>query len=451
MTQTKIPPHSLEAEQSVIGGLMIDNQTWEDIIEILTPESFYHPAHKLMFKSLISLSSRTKPFDVITVSEELNKSGDMEKIGGETYLFEIVHNTPSAANIIAYANIVHEKSLLRQLLTLGGKISENIFKPNHVSSENLVEEIEKEIFALSNSRNIKKNASMHIKTIMPRTINKIEEIRKAGSIITGLATGYSDLDNLTSGLQRGELIIVAGRPSMGKTTFAINIAENVAIGSIEKEKKTVLVFSMEMPAEQLNMRMFSSIGKIDHQKLRLSKLNDDDYGSLGFAVETLNKTNIIINEQSALSPMELRGYARRATREFGKLDLILVDYLQLMRVPENKGNKVEEVSEITRFLKSLAKDLNIPVIAISQLNRGVESRNDKRPVMSDLRDSGSIEQDADLIIFIYRDEVYNPQSLDKGTAEIIIAKQRNGPIDKIRLTFMGEFLKFENYLSIRKW
>lgn len=451
MNQTKTPPRSLESEQSVIGGLMIDNHTWEDIVEILTPESFYHPAHKLIFKSFISLSSRTKPFDVITVSEELTKCGDLEKIGGESYIFEIVHNTPSAANIMAYAHIVHEKYLLRQLLTLSGKISENIFKTNLSSPDNLVEEIEKEIFAISYSKTVKKNASMHIQTILPRTINRIEEVRKAGSIITGLSTGYTDLDNLTSGLQRGELTIIAGRPSMGKTALAINIAENVAISSIDKEKKTVLVFSMEMPAEQLTMRMFSSIGKIDHQKLRHSKLDDDDYGALGFAVETLNKTNIIINEQAALSPLELRAYARRTTREFGKLDLIIVDYLQLMRVPENKGNKVEEVSEITRFLKSLAKDLSIPVIALSQLNRSVEGRNDKRPVMSDLRDSGSIEQDGDLIIFIYRDEVYNLQSLDKGVAEIIIAKQRNGPIDKVKLTFKGQFSRFENYSSIRKW
>lgn len=448
MISTKDIPHSLEAEQSVIGGLLIDNQAWYKINDILNHEDFYHPSHKIIFSVLEELSSKSKPFDFLTLIETLKSSGNIDKIGKETYVYEIIYQTPSSANIKHYAEIVREKSLLRKYINIGNKIIESGYSTSGISASELIEKTEGEIFKLSSLKNDRNNSSLHINEVIPKTIEHIEKVRKLGRTVTGLETGFNDLDRLTSGLQPGELIIVAGRPSMGKTMLAMNIAENVAM---QEDKKVVLIFSMEMPAQSLSMRMMSSLGKIDHQNLKSGRLTETEWLSLNFVIGKISQTNIIIDETSALSPSELKSISHRVFRKYEKIDLIIVDYLQLMKVQNHKGNKVEEVSEITRALKSLAKELNVPVIALSQLNRSLESRSDRRPISSDLRDSGSIEQDADLIAFIYRDEVYHPESLDKGFAEIIIAKQRNGPIDKIKLTFFGQYVKFENYSSARTW
>jgi replicative DNA helicase len=437
-------PHSIDAECSVIGGLLIDNQAWDVIVEILTSEDFYIKANSIIFKVLENLSLGGKPFDFLTVIDALTNSGEISNIGGESYLYEIAHKTPSAANVKHYAKIVKENSLKRQCIKIANNVIEESSKG--ITSSELIEKAEGEIFKLSYSQNLKNKDSQKIGNILPATLAKIDAITKMGGAITGISTGFRDLDNITSGLQRGELIIIAGRPSMGKTTFAMNIAENMAISG---DKKTILIFSMEMPAEALSMRMLSSLGKINHQNLRQGKLNDSDWASINFVYKKLNETNLFINDLSSLTPLELRSFSRRVARDQNKLDLIVVDYLQLMRLPNFKGNKVDEITEITRSLKAIAKELSVPLIALSQLNRDVEKRNDRRPVSSDLRDSGSIEQDADLIALIYRDEFYHPETLDKGLAEIIITKQRNGPIDKIKLRFLGQFLRFENYSSSR--
>jgi replicative DNA helicase len=437
----KLPPHSVDAEQSVLGGLMLDNRSWDSIVDRVHEVDFYKPEHRQIFKVIGRLVEHSKPIDVLTVSEALRELHELEQIGGEVYLFELANNTPSVANILAYADIVRERSVLRQLIAAANDIADSAFNSQGRTIVELLDAAERSVFSIS-EQGSRSGGPVNIKDYLAKTMDRIDALFHAGSAITGVPTGYHDFDDLTSGLQPSDLVIVAGRPSMGKTTFAMNIAENVAI----KSRQPVLIFSMEMPGEAIVMRMLSSLCRIDQLRIRTGKLADADWPRITSTVSMLTDSPLYIDDTPSLSPAEMRARARRLTKEHGQLGLIVVDYLQLMRVAGFSENRTAEISEISRSLKGLAKELKVPVIALSQLNRGLESRTDKRPVMSDLRESGAIEQDADLIAFIYRDEVYNDSSPDKGTAEIIIAKQRNGPIGKVRLTFMGQYTCFENFI-----
>ncbi len=442
----KMAPHSLEAEQAVLGGLLLDNQAWDQVVERLTDQDFYRYEHRLIFQAMGQLEARSQPFDPITLSETLKAMGELEHVGGEVYLFEIAQNTPSTANIKAYADIVRERSVLRQLIGVAHQIADTAFSPEGRDSASLLDEAERRVFEIAQN-DLRGQGPQDIKSLAADAIHRIETLYKLKQSITGLETGYTDFDNMTSGLQPADLVIVAGRPSMGKTTFAMNIAEHAALRS----GLPVLVFSMEMPGDSLAMRMLSSLGRIEQNKIRTGRLEDEDWPRLGSAVALLSSAKMFIDDTPGLTPTELRSRARRLAREQGELGLIVIDYLQLMRVPQFSDNRVAEISEISRSLKALAKELRVPVIALSQLNRSLEQRADKRPVMSDLRESGAIEQDADLITFIYRDEVYNPETRDKGIAEIIIAKQRNGPIGKVALTFLGKYTRFENYADSQRY
>lgn len=437
----KVPPHSLDAEQSVLGGLMLDNRAWDNVIDRLRETDFYRNEHKLIFRTMGRLVNLNKPLDVLTVSDALKEIHELDQVGGEVYLFELANNTPSAANITAYADIVRERSVLRQLIAAASDIAENAFNPQGRSITELLDGAERSVFAIS-EQGTRGEGPINVKEYLAKTMDRIDTLFHSNTPITGIPTGYHDLDDMTSGLQQSDLVIVAGRPSMGKTTFAMNIAENVAL----KSRKPVLIFSMEMPGESIVMRLLSSLCRIDQLRIRTGKLADEDWPRISSTVSMLSDAPLYIDDTPGLSPAEMRARARRLAKEHGQLGLIVVDYLQLMQVPGYSENRTAEISEISRSLKGLAKELGVPVIALSQLNRGLEQRADKRPVMSDLRESGAIEQDADLIVFIYRDEVYNENSSDKGTAEIIIAKQRNGPIGKVRLTFMGQYTCFENFV-----
>lgn len=436
----KIPPHSIEAEQSVLGGLMLDNRAWDQIADRVRENDFYRQDHRLIYRVMAKLTEHNKPLDVLTVSEALRELHELENAGGEVYLFELANNTPSVANIAAYADIVRERSVLRQLIATANQIAGHSFNPEGRSSIELLDLAEREIFAIS-EQGARVGGPINIKEFLATTMEKIDTLFHSKNPITGISTGYHDFDEMTSGLQSSDLIIVAGRPSMGKTTYAMNIAENVAI----KSRLPVLAFSMEMPGDAIVMRMLSSLCRIDQLRIRTGKLEDEDWPRISSTVSMLSEAPFFIDDTPALSPAEVRARARRLAKEHGQLGLIVVDYLQLMQVPGFSENRTAEISEISRSLKALAKELKVPVIALSQLNRSLEQRADKRPIMSDLRESGAIEQDADLIVFIYRDEVYNEASPDKGTAEIIIAKQRNGPIGKVRLTFLGKYTCFENH------
>ncbi|HMV71453.1 MAG TPA: replicative DNA helicase [Pseudomonadales bacterium] len=435
----KIPPHSIEAEQSLLGGLMLDSQAWDRVMELVSPADFYRHEHRLIFETMSALSTASQPFDVITLSEHLAGIGELDAIGGLAYLGELATNTPSAANVTAYALIVRERSTMRQLIAAAGEIATRNFSPDGSSGEELLEEAERRIAEISESR-LTRGGPRFVTELLRTTINRIDELFQNKSALTGLSTGYIDLDDRTSGLQRADLIIVAGRPSMGKTAFAMNLVEHAVL----KQEQPVLVFSMEMPAESLIVRMLSSIGRIDQQRLRNGQLLQEDWPKLTAAVAALKDRPLYIDDAAALSPAEVRARARRLRRERGDIALIMVDYLQLMQIPGSAEGRVNEVSEISRSLKAIAKEFNCPVVALSQLNRSLEQRPNKRPVMSDLRESGSIEQDADVIAFIYRDEVYHEESPEKGVAEIIIGKQRNGPIGTVRLAFRREFTRFEN-------
>lgn len=438
----KIPPHSIEAEQSVLGGLMIDNQAWDAVADIVTEHDFYRYDHRLIYRALHALSATGSPLDVVTVSEWLEKNAELDKVGGLAYLGTLAKNTPSAANIKAYAEIVRERSVLRQLVRVSSEIGDSAFNTGGRSSSDVLDEAEQKVFNIAETNSRGRQGFRSITHLLPIVVDRIDKLHELGSTITGVSTGFTDLDNMTSGLQTSDLIIIAGRPSMGKTSFAMNIAENVAISG----DKPVAIFSMEMPAEQLVLRILSSLGRVDQSKVRSGRLDEDDWPRLTSTMNLLNEVPLYIDDTPALTPTELRSRARRLKREHD-LGLIVIDYLQLMQVAGNKENRTNEISEISRSLKALAKELGVPVIALSQLNRSLEQRTDKRPVMSDLRESGAIEQDADLIMFIYRDEVYNDESPDKGLAEIIIGKQRNGPIGKVRMTFLGQYTRFENFIG----
>ncbi|KTD20733.1 replicative DNA helicase [Legionella londiniensis] len=436
----KRPPHSLEAEQSIIGGLMLENQAWDKVSTKICETDFYRAEHRILFRAILDLAHKSQPFDVVTVLDKLMSVNLLDEAGGEAYLFELANNTPSVANISAYADIVREKSVQRQMIAVASEIADAAYNPDGREVSELLDLAERKVFAIA-EQTASEGGPEIIKSILVKAVEKIDELYHSAGAITGLATGLSDLDKMTSGLQASDLIIVAGRPSMGKTTLVMNIAEHAAITA----GKPVLVFSMEMPADSLAMRMMSSLGRIDQHRIRTGKLDDDDWPRVTSAVHMLSEAPLYIDDTPALSPAEMRARARRLAKEQGQLGLIVVDYLQLMKVPGFKAdNRTAEISEISRSLKSLAKELDVPVIALSQLNRSLEQRHDKRPIMSDLRESGAIEQDADLIFFIYRDEVYHEDSPDKGTAEIIIAKQRNGPIGKVRVAFLGKYTRFED-------
>ncbi len=437
----RVPPHSVEAEQAVIGGLLLDNRAWEQIADRIAESDFYRADHRLIFTAVRNLEEKSQPFDAVTLSEWLEKNGQLDDAGGLAYLGRLAKETPTAANIVAYADIVRERSVLRQLIAIGTDIASSGFKTDGRSSRDLLEQAERRVFEIAEQDMRGRGGFQDIKDLLTKTVEQIDYLFQSEGNITGVPTGFDKFDESTTGLHAGELIIVAGRPSMGKTTFAMNIAENAAIG----HKTPVAVFSMEMPGEQLAMRMISSLGRIDQHHIRTGQLTDEDWPRITSAVHMLSEANLYIDDTPAMSPGEVRARARRLKRKHG-LGLIVIDYLQLMQVPGASENRATEISEISRGLKALAKELNVPVIALSQLNRSLEQRPDKRPVMSDLRESGAIEQDADVIVFIYRDEVYNNDSPDKGMAEIIIAKQRNGPIGKSVLTFLGKYTKFENFI-----
>ncbi len=437
----KVPPYSLQAEQSVLGGLMLDPGAWEKIADRINEADFYRKEHRLIFRAIQELIEADSPCDGVTVAEALEKRGALQEAGGMSYLAALVEATPSAANITAYAAIVRERAILRQLAHVGAEITDAAFNPGGREVSALLEEAEQKVFHIADQRQRGTGGFKAIKHLLIKAVDRIEQLHEKGGSVTGVSTGFVDLDRMTAGFQPADLIIVAGRPSMGKTAFAMCIAEHVAI----KEQLPVAVFSMEMPGDHLAMRMLSSLGRIDQHRLRIGQLEDDEWPRMTSALNILAGTKLFIDDTPALTPIELRARARRLAREHGTLGLVVIDYLQLMQAPGAGDNRVAEISEISRSLKGLAKELNVPVVALSQLNRNLEQRPNKRPVMSDLRESGSIEQDADLIVFIYRDEVYHEDSPDKGIAEIIIAKQRNGPIGTVRLTFLGQYTRFENF------
>ncbi|HFC53162.1 MAG TPA: replicative DNA helicase [Gammaproteobacteria bacterium] len=438
----KVPPHSIEAEQAVLGGLMLDNDAWDQIADLLREEDFYRQDHRRIYAAMLHLAERNTPFDAITLSEWMEQRGELEGSGGLAYLGELAKNTPTAANIKAYAAIVRERSIIRQLIRVANEIGESAFNPEGRDSAELLDHAERLVFEIAEKGARGRRGFVSMPELIGDVVEKVDALFERGDPITGIPTGFTDFDKTTCGLQNSDLIVVAGRPSMGKTSFAMNIAENVAI----KSELPVAVFSMEMPGEQLTMRMVAAVARIDQRKLRTGRLDDDDWPRMTSATSILQGAPIYIDDTPALTPTEVRTRARRLMREHG-LGLIVIDYLQLMQAPgSGRENRATEISEISRSLKAMAKELNVPVIALSQLNRSLEQRPNKRPVMSDLRESGAIEQDADLIVFIYRDEVYNEDSPDKGTAEIIIGKQRNGPIGTVRLTFHGQYTRFDNFI-----
>jgi len=437
----KVPPHSIEAEQSLLGGLMLDHQSWDKIADVISEPDFYRKDHRLIFSAIASLAEDANPCDVVTVSECLDNRGELDAAGGLEYLASLANETPGAANARSYAKILRERSMLRLLISAGNEISGAAFTNDGRSASEIVDEAERLVFEIAESGSRGRSGFKALKHILPEAVDRIDVLHQSDDDITGISSGYTEFDKLTAGLQDGDLIIVAGRPSMGKTTLAVNIAENAAIGS----QVPTAIFSMEMPSQQLAFRMISSLGRVDQTHLRTGRFPDEDWSRINTAVQLMSEAPIFIDDTPSLSPTEIRARARRLQREHG-LGLIVIDYLQLMAVPGSKENRATEISEISRSLKALAKELSLPVIALSQLNRSVEQRTDKRPVMSDLRESGAIEQDADMIVFIYREEVYNQDTPRKGVADIAIAKQRNGPIGDFPLTFVGRYTKFENWV-----
>ena len=437
----KIPPHSIEAEQSTLGGLLLENHAWDKIGDMLRDDDFYRADHRLIWKHISKLIERGRPADVITVYESLDADNKAEDAGGLSYLNALAQNTPSAANIRGYAQIVRDRSVLRKLLGATDEIAGAVYNRQGREVRQILDEAESRVFLIAEDGARGKQGFVEIGPLLAQVRDRVQELHELNSPdVTGIATGFTDIDQKTSGLQRGDLVIVAGRPSMGKTAFSLNIAENVALdGGI------VGVFSMEMGGTQLAMRMLGSIGRLDLHRLRTGRLDDNEFSKFATALERLQDIKLHVDETPALTALELRARARRLHRVYGKLDLLVIDYLQLMSASSQGENRATEISEISRSLKALAKELNVPVIALSQLNRGLEQRTDKRPMMSDLRESGAIEQDADVILFIYRDEVYNPDKQEnKGIAEVIIGKQRNGPIGRVELAFLGQYTKFEN-------
>lgn len=440
LEQIKMQPHSIEAEQSVLGGLLLSEDAWDAVAEQVSPSDFYRPDHRLIFQQMLKLVADNRPIDVITVADRLEAGGELESAGGLAYLAELAKNTPSASNIRAYAGVVRERAALRHLIQAAQDIGDSGFNPEGRSADELIDEAERKIMQIS-EQGPKAGGPQEVNPLLNRAVERIDELYNSGGDITGLSTGFSELDGMTSGLQPSDLVIVAGRPSMGKTSFAMCLVENAVLN----QDKPILVFSMEMPADQLIVRMLSSIGRIDQTRIRNGKLEQEDWPKLSTAVSKMKDVPLFIDDTAALTPTEIRSRARRVAREHGgTLGMIMIDYMQLMRVAGFTEGRTAEISEISRTLKAIAKEFQCPMVALSQLNRSLEQRPNKRPVNSDLRESGAIEQDADVIMFIYRDEVYNEDSADKGIAEIIIGKQRNGPIGTARLAFIGPYTRFEN-------
>ena len=444
VARLRIPPHSIEAEQSVLGGLLIDNLAWDRAADLLTDSDFYRYEHRLIFESVGNLVGANKPADVITVFEQLQSAGKAEASGGLSYLNALAQSVPSAANLRRYAEIVRERAVLRKLIAASDEIATQAFNTQGRAVSQILDEAEARIFKIGEEGSRTKQGFVGMAKLVETLMDRVTELHENGAEeVTGVRCGFYDLDRMTAGFQKGDLIVLAARPSMGKTAFALNIAEHVSV----QEGLPVLVFSMEMGAAQLALRMVGALGRIDQQHLRTGALKDDEWGRLTEAVEKLHKTQVFIDETAALNAAELRARARRMARQFGgTLGLIVVDYLQLMSGKSSSDeNRATEIGEISRGLKALAKELQCPVLALSQLNRSVESRTDKRPMMSDLRESGAIEQDADVIMFIYRDDYYNKEaSKEPGVAEIIISKQRNGPVGTVKLTFLKHLTRFEN-------
>ncbi len=445
VAKLRVPPHSIEAESSVLGGLLLDNGAWDRVGDLLADIDFYRHEHKLIYAAIGALINASKPADVITVNEQLQNQGKTEEMGGLGYLNSLAQYVPSASNIRRYAEIVRERSILRKLVSASDEIATNAFNPQGKAIDRILDEAEQKIFNIGEEGSRMKQGFQSMDTLVVELMDRVQEMADNPNDITGVPTGFYDLDRMTSGLQPGDMVVLAARPSMGKTAFAINIAEHVALN----EGLPVAVFSMEMGASQLAVRVVGSIGRIDQGHLRTGKLSDDEWPRLTEAIEKLRTVSLHIDETPGLTSSELRANARRLARQCGKLGLIVVDYLQLMNGSGGAGgdNRATELGEISRGLKMLAKELQCPVIALSQLNRSVEQRTDKRPMMSDLRESGAIEQDADIIMFIYRDDYYNKDSKDPGVAEIIIGKQRNGPTGTVRLTFLKNLTRFESLAS----
>jgi replicative DNA helicase len=438
--QLRVPPQSIEAEQAVLGGLMLDPSAFDRVADQLVEEDFYRRDHRLIYRAIRELVEKNRPCDAVTVGEWFDAQGLSEQVAGGAYLVELAASTPSAANIRAYADIVRDKAVQRRLIEVGTQIVNDGYQPDGRDSSELLAKAEQAVFAIAEGHARTRRDFVPVKTALREAFEVLQRRSESGSGVTGLPTGYEEFDRMTAGLQPTDLIILAARPAMGKTTFALNIAEYAAL----KSKKAVAIFSMEMSAEQLAMRLISSLGRVNAQRLKTGDLADEDWSRVTGAIAQLSSAKIFIDDTPALSPEVLRAKARRLKREHD-LGLVVIDYLQLMQVPGNKENRATEISEISRSLKALAKELNVPVIALSQLNRALETRTDKRPVMADLRESGAIEQDADMIVFIYRDEYYNREnSPDKGLAEIIIGKHRNGEVGHFKLKFFGEYTRFDN-------
>ena len=435
-----------EAERAVLGGLMLETHRFDTVIQVIKENDFDGKDHQIIFQSMSELVEENKPLDPLTVSEKLDNKNSLNKVGGKDYLIELATSTPSAANLEAYAEIIRQRSITRKLMKANSDISELISNPQGQDGASLLDKAESMIFALNDETNLNDQNLQSMRELIPSTMDRLHELSNKSDGLIGSSTGFKDLDNKLQGLQKGDLVVVAGRPSMGKTSFAMNIAENVLLD--DDSNGAVLIFSLEMPGESLTTRLLSGMTKLNQQNVRSGMLKDDELRILLQQSEKLKNMPLWIDDSSILSPMELRATARRLARtEKDGLSLIVVDYLQLMQLPLSIENRVNQISEISRSLKSLAKELNVPVIALSQLNRAVEQRPNKRPIMADLRDSGAIEQDADVILFIYRDEVYNEDSEQGNKAEIIIGKQRNGPIGTVNLTFLKEFTRFENFSS----
>jgi replicative DNA helicase len=442
VVDVRTPPHSIEAEQAVLGSLLIEPSAWDHVADVVRAEDFYRPDHRLIFDGIGTLAASGKPCDVVTVSEHLERNGRLEEAGGIAYLGTLARDTPTAANVRAYADIVRERSLLRRLIQVGTDIAASVFNSEGATARDLVDKAEQGVFEIAESGTRGRDGVVAVRTLLPAVIDQIDEWHTNPDKLRGLATGFADFDKLTGGLRPGDLIIVAGRPSMGKTSLAVNMAEYAAINP--NIRASVAIFSMEMPSEQVITRMLSSVGSVPLGSLRSGRISDEDWVRITGATSQLSEAKIFVDETPALTPTELRARSRRIKREHG-LALIVVDYLQLMQVPGTQENRATEIAEISRGLKALAKELQVPVIALSQLNRSVEQREHKKPVMSDLRESGSLEQDADIILLIYRDEVYNRDTTKKGIAEIDVAKHRNGEIGMFLLTFQGQYTRFVNY------
>ena len=435
-----------EAEKAVLGGLMLETERFDSVILKISDKDFHGKDHQLIFESMGELINENKPLDPLTVSEKLDSKNLLNKIGGKDYLISLATETPTAANLEAYAEIIRQRSVARQLMKANSEIAELINNPQGMDGYSLLDEAERKIFSLNDEANRSQSSILSMKELIPKSIDRLHQLAESGSKLLGSSTGFKAIDNKLQGLQDGDLIIVAGRPSMGKTALAMNIAENVLVEN-DENTGAVLVFSLEMPAESLTTRLLSGMSRLDQQDVRSGKLDNKQVTQVVEQSKRLRELPIYIDDSSLISPMELRARARRVNRqEPNGLSLIVVDYLQLMQVPGSLENRVNQISEISRSLKSLAKELNVPVLALSQLNRAVEQRTDKRPMMADLRDSGAIEQDADVILFIYRDEVYNEDSDQGNKAEIIIGKQRNGPIGKTYLTFLKQYARFEDFV-----